>query len=71
LTQAELQQLAQDDTGRVVALVVTKQAEEGELLMGGGRFVFESADAPQSASFAFLTDAFSLGCNGAGLEKST
>jgi RimJ/RimL family protein N-acetyltransferase len=55
LTETELQQLTQDNTRRVVALVVTMQAEEGELL-GGGRFVLESADAPQSASLAFLTD---------------
>jgi RimJ/RimL family protein N-acetyltransferase len=56
LTATELQQLTQDDTGRVVALVVTTQMEEGELLMGGGRFVLDPADAPQTASMAFLTD---------------
>jgi RimJ/RimL family protein N-acetyltransferase len=56
LTATELQQLTQDDTGRVVALVVTTQTEEGELLMGGGRFVLEPTDASQTASLAFLTD---------------
>jgi RimJ/RimL family protein N-acetyltransferase len=55
LTATELQQLTHDDTGRVVALVVTKQTKEGELLMGGGRFVLET-DALQAASLAFLTD---------------
>jgi RimJ/RimL family protein N-acetyltransferase len=56
LTATELQQLTHDDTGRVVALVVTTQTKEGELLMGGGRFVVDPADEPQTASLAFLTD---------------
>jgi RimJ/RimL family protein N-acetyltransferase len=56
LTATELEQLTHDDSGQVVALVLTRQTEKGELLMGGGRFVLESADDSQSASLAFLTD---------------
>jgi hypothetical protein len=36
LTATELQQLTQDDTGQVVALVATTQTEDGELLMAVG-----------------------------------
>lgn len=56
LTATELQQLTHDDTGQVMALVVTTQTDEGEFLMGGGRFVLDALDAPQTASLAFLTD---------------
>jgi hypothetical protein len=60
LTASELEQLTDDDTGRVVALVVTTQTEYGELLMGGGRFVVGAIDASQTASLTFLTDAFEV-----------
>ena len=55
LTDAELAQLTDVDFSRVVALLVTKQTGEGEVLMGGGRY---AADSPGSgrAEVAFMTD---------------
>jgi hypothetical protein len=38
LSPAELEQLTDVDFGTVVALVVTRQSPNGELLIGGGRY---------------------------------
>jgi hypothetical protein len=43
LTDAELTDLTDVNFDHVVALVVTKQTEDGELLMGGGRYCSEVA----------------------------
>jgi GNAT superfamily N-acetyltransferase len=55
LSPAELAQLTDVDFDRVVALVITKAAEKGEVLIGGGRY---ATDAPASgaAEIAFMTD---------------
>jgi RimJ/RimL family protein N-acetyltransferase len=55
LSQAELEQLTDVDFNRVVALVVTKTTENGEVLIGGGRY---ATDDPASgvAEIAFITD---------------
>jgi RimJ/RimL family protein N-acetyltransferase len=55
LTDGELKQLADVDFSQVVALVVTTQTEDGEELIGGGRYASEAEDRPQSAELAFLT----------------
>jgi RimJ/RimL family protein N-acetyltransferase len=54
LTDAELAQLTDVDFSRVVALLVTKQTVEVEVLMGGGRY---ATDDPGSgrAEVAFVT----------------
>lgn len=54
LTHAELKQLTDVDFGHVVALVATTQAEQGEILIGGGRYACETAESPQTAELAFL-----------------
>jgi RimJ/RimL family protein N-acetyltransferase len=56
LTDAELEQTTNVDFDRVVALVVTTPASDGEKLIGGGRFAM--GDGPivyRSAELAFLT----------------
>ena len=42
LTGAELAQLTDVDFSRVVALLVTKQTDDGEVLMGGGRYATDT-----------------------------
>ena len=55
LTDAELAQLTDVDFSRVVALLVTKQTGEGEVLMGGGRYAADNRRFRQ-AEIAFVTD---------------
>jgi RimJ/RimL family protein N-acetyltransferase len=54
LTDDELAQLTDVDFSRVVALLVTKQTGEGEVLMGGGRFAADDRGSGQ-AEVAFVT----------------
>ena len=55
LTGAELAQLTDVDFSRVVALLVTKQTDDGEVLMGGGRYATDTPSSGQ-AEIAFVTD---------------
>jgi GNAT superfamily N-acetyltransferase len=55
LSQAELEQLTDVDFNRVVALVVTKATEHGEVLIGGGRYATDDP-ALGAAEIAFMTD---------------
>ena len=55
LTDAELAQLTDVDFSRVVALLVTKQAGEGEVLMGGGRYATDNPGS-RRAEIAFMTE---------------
>jgi RimJ/RimL family protein N-acetyltransferase len=55
LTESELKQLTDVDFSQVVALVVTKQGEDGEILIGGGRYAADDAGSAQ-AELAFMTD---------------
>ena len=54
LTSAEVKEITDVDTARVVALVVTTPSNEGEILIGGGRFVTEESDSREVAELAFL-----------------
>ena len=55
------------DSARVVALVVTTPSNEGQTLIGGGRFVAEGSDSWEIAQLAFLVqDAY----HGRGIEAS-
>ena len=55
LTDDELAQLSDVDFSRVVALLVTKQTGDGEVLLGGGRYAAAKPDSGQ-AEVAFVTD---------------
>ena len=55
LTDSELEQLTDVDFNQIVALVVTTQGVDGEILIGGGRYAFEGAGSNQ-AEIAFMTD---------------
>ena len=55
LTAAELKQLTDVDFSQVVALVVTTQGEDGETLIGGGRYARDGMGSV-SAELAFTTD---------------
>jgi RimJ/RimL family protein N-acetyltransferase len=55
LTESELKQLTDVDFSQVVALVVTKQGKDGEILIGGGRYAADDAGSAQ-AELAFMTD---------------
>ena len=55
LSPAELEQLTDVDFNRVLALVVTKAAENGEVLIAGGRYAVEDP-ASGAAEIAFMTD---------------
>ena len=55
LSPAELEQLTDVDFNRVVALVVAKAAENGEVLIAGGRYAVEDP-ASGAAEIAFMTD---------------
>ena len=55
LSPAELAQLTDVDFNLVVALVATKAVENGEVLMGGGRYAVEDP-ASSAAEIAFMTD---------------
>jgi GNAT superfamily N-acetyltransferase len=55
LSPAELAQLTDVDFNRVVALVVTKADQNGEVLIGGGRYAVEDF-ASGAAEIAFMTD---------------
>jgi RimJ/RimL family protein N-acetyltransferase len=55
LTESELKQLTDVDFSQVVALVVTKQGKDGEILIGGGRYAADDAGSAQ-AELAFTTD---------------
>jgi GNAT superfamily N-acetyltransferase len=55
LSPAELEQLTDVDFNRVVALVVTKATERGEVLIGGGRYATDDP-ASGAAEIAFMTD---------------
>ena len=58
LTDAELKSLTDVNFDHVVALVVTKRTEDGEALIGGGRYCSEVAlHASQRAELAFITEA--------------
>lgn len=68
LTDPELQQITNVDFDRVIALVVTTPAGDGEKLIGGGRFaVGERPDASRTAELAFLTSGQYRGRGMAGL----
>jgi GNAT superfamily N-acetyltransferase len=54
LSPAELAQLTEVDFNRVVALVVTKAGQNGEVLIGGGRYAVEDS-ASAAAEIAFMT----------------
>ena len=54
LTDDELAQLTDVDFSRVVALLVTKQTGEGEVLMGGGRYAADNRGSGK-AELAFVT----------------
>ena len=57
LTDAELKSLTDVNFDHVVALVVTKRTEDGEVLIGGGRYCSEDAlHASQRAELAFITE---------------
>jgi RimJ/RimL family protein N-acetyltransferase len=55
LSPAELEQLTDVDFNRVVALMVTKAGENGEVLIGGGRYARDDP-ASGAAEIAFMTD---------------
>jgi len=55
LSPAELEQMTDVDFSRVVALVVSKATESGEVLIGGGRYV-SGDSALGAAEIAFVTD---------------
>jgi RimJ/RimL family protein N-acetyltransferase len=55
LSPVELEQLTEVDFNRVVALVVTKAVENGEVLIAGGRYAVEDP-ASGAAEIAFMTD---------------
>jgi RimJ/RimL family protein N-acetyltransferase len=55
LSPAELAQLTDVDFNRVVALVVTKAGDDGEVLIGGGRYAVEDPSSG-AAEIAFMTD---------------
>lgn len=55
LTAAELEQLTNVDFSQVVALVVTAQGKNGEILIGGGRYARDGMGSV-SAELAFTTD---------------
>ena len=54
LTDDELAQLTDVDFSQVVALLVTMQTGEGEVLMGGGRYAADNRDLAK-AELAFVT----------------
>jgi RimJ/RimL family protein N-acetyltransferase len=54
LSPNELEQLTDVDFSRVMALVVTKATESGEVLIGGGRYALEDP-ASDAAEIAFMT----------------
>jgi RimJ/RimL family protein N-acetyltransferase len=55
LTAAELEQLTDVDFSQVVALVVTAQGKDGEILIGGGRYARDGMGSV-SAELAFTID---------------
>jgi RimJ/RimL family protein N-acetyltransferase len=55
LTAAELEQLTEVDFNQVVALVVTAQGRDGDILIGGGRYARDGMGS-DSAELAFTTD---------------
>src|SRR4029079_5026497 len=55
LSDRELEQLTDVDFSQVVALVVTTQGADGEILIGGGRYATEGAGSDE-AEIAFMTD---------------
>ena len=54
LSDRELEQLTDVDFSQVVALVVTTQRADGEILIGGGRYATEGAGSGE-AEIAFIT----------------
>jgi RimJ/RimL family protein N-acetyltransferase len=54
LSDRELEQLTDVDFSQVVALVVTTQGADGEILIGGGRYATEGAGSGE-AEIAFMT----------------
>ena len=54
LSDRELEQLTDVDFSQVVALVVTTQGADGEILIGGGRYATEGARSGE-AEIAFMT----------------
>jgi GNAT superfamily N-acetyltransferase len=54
LTSEEVKEITDVDSARVVALVVTTPSNEGQTLIGGGRFVAEGSDSWEIAQLAFL-----------------
>jgi RimJ/RimL family protein N-acetyltransferase len=55
LMEADLEQLTDVDFSQVVALVVTTQGEDGETLIGGGRYARDGIGSVE-AELAFTTD---------------
>ncbi len=56
LTEAELAQFTDVDFTQVVGLVATVNTEEGEVLIGGGRFAAGGPASPGRADLAFTID---------------
>jgi RimJ/RimL family protein N-acetyltransferase len=57
LTDAELERMTEVDFDHVVALVVTTRTEDGERIIGGGRYFSDCAPhGRRSAELAFMTD---------------
>jgi len=56
LTSAELTQITDVDFSQVFTLVATTRTNEGEILIGGGRFVCNPDESWESADLAFITD---------------
>jgi GNAT superfamily N-acetyltransferase len=57
LTDDELRQVAEVDFEDIVALVVTKENEEGETIIGGGRYIaFAAAGGERRAEVAFIVE---------------
>ncbi|MGH6826639.1 N-acetyltransferase family protein [Methyloceanibacter sp.] len=54
LSPAELDQLTDVDFSQVVALVITKATESGEVLIGGGRYATDDSSSG-AAEIAFMT----------------
>ena len=54
LSDSELEQLSDVDFSHVVALVVTTQVADGEILIGGGRYATEGSGSNR-AEIAFMT----------------
>jgi RimJ/RimL family protein N-acetyltransferase len=74
LTETALDRIMRTDPEHEVALVVTTQSADGEIVIGGGRYVvLESEGAPRTAEIAFTVeeDYHGLGIAGRLLARLT